>query len=93
MEQELETSGDRVLMEVLRDLPSGVAAVCGGLMSCGTCHVYLSQGSAARLPAPSAEEIQLLASLSGYQSTSRLSCQIYLEPRMPDIRLTIAPEG
>ena len=29
------------LMEVLRELDYGVAAICGGLCSCATCHVYV----------------------------------------------------
>ena len=34
--------GDK-LMEVLREYDWGVAAICGGMCSCGTCHVYLGQ--------------------------------------------------
>lgn len=91
--REIESAGDVVLMEVLRDLPYGVAAVCGGMLLCGTCHVYLCAQDAGRFALPSNEESLLLESIDCRQPTSRLSCQLYVTPEFGDFGLTIAPGG
>ena len=81
------------LMEVLRDLDYGVAAVCGGLCSCATCHVYINGDWADRLPEPQSDELELLAELPTYRKpTSRLSCQITLTEAFNGLRITIAPD-
>ena len=41
MEHEVEGNTSFTLMENLRDLEYGVAAVCGGMCACATCHVYI----------------------------------------------------
>ena len=57
----------------------GIAADCGGLMTCATCHVYVDEPFASQLGAPDAEEAAMLAFTAGpRQSNSRLSCQITL---------------
>lgn len=91
--REIESAGDVVLMEILRELPYGVAAVCGGMLSCGTCHVYLRTQDASRFVPPSNEELQLLESIECRQPASRLSCQLYITPELGDFGLTIAPGG
>ena len=57
----------------------GIAADCGGLMTCATCHVYVREPFAARLPPPSADELGMLEfTASPRQPNSRLSCQLEL---------------
>jgi len=58
----------------------GIAADCGGAMSCATCHVFVEPAWSARLPAPSADEramLEMTATPAG--PTSRLACQIALD--------------
>ena len=38
----------------------GIAADCGGMMTCGTCHVFVHEPHAALLPAMQAEEYAML---------------------------------
>lgn len=58
----------------------GIAADCGGTLSCATCHVFVDAAWLARLPAPSADERAMLE-MTGTpaEATSRLSCQIALD--------------
>ncbi len=57
----------------------GIAADCGGLMTCATCHVYVDEPFATQLGAPDAEETAMLAfTAAPRQANSRLSCQIIL---------------
>ncbi len=81
------------LMEALRDGGHDeLLALCGGCCSCATCHVYIDPEFAAKLPAMSEDENELLDSTSHRKETSRLSCQIKLTDALNGLRTTIAPE-
>ena len=57
----------------------GIEADCGGLLTCGTCHVYVREPHASMLPAPSPDERGMLEFVaSPRQANSRLSCQLTL---------------
>jgi 2Fe-2S ferredoxin len=79
-------------MEPLRDMDEGVAAICGGMCSCATCHVYVDQEWLARLPPPMSDETDMLGDLNDRRENSRLSCQIVLQDALSGLRVTIAPE-
>ncbi len=89
-----ETHGEEglKLMEALCDLEYGVEAICGGMCSCATCHVYVDAEWAGRLPAMQDDENDLLDSLEHRRENSRLSCQVELTPELAGITVTIAPE-
>lgn len=80
------------VMEILRELDYGVAAICGGMCSCATCHVYVDPQWLSRLPAPTADERELLSGLGHVRGGSRLSCQIVLTEALHQLRVTIAPD-
>ena len=55
----------------------GIAADCGGCMTCATCHVFVDPAWLGHLPAPSADEDAMLDMTAvPRQPNSRLSCQI-----------------
>ena len=83
--------GDR-LMEVLREYDWGVAAICGGMCSCGTCHVFLDADWSGRFPVPDFDEEDLVDMLEHKQSNSRLSCQLELQEQHDGLAVTLAPE-
>lgn len=57
----------------------GIAADCGGLLTCGTCHVLVREPHASALPPPDADELGMLDfTATPRQPNSRLSCQIVL---------------
>lgn len=57
----------------------GIAADCGGLMTCATCHVFVEEPFASLLGPPDAAELAMLAfTATPRQPNSRLSCQITL---------------
>jgi ferredoxin, 2Fe-2S len=80
------------VMENLRELDYGVAAICGGMCSCATCHVYVDPGWLPRLPAMMSDERELLSELSHYRENSRLSCQVEFTPELAGLRVQIAPD-
>jgi 2Fe-2S ferredoxin len=80
------------VMETLRELDYGVAAICGGMCSCATCHVWVDDSWAGKLPAKQGDEQELLQELQGYKPTSRLSCQLQFNAGLSGLRVTIAPD-
>jgi ferredoxin, 2Fe-2S len=57
----------------------GIEADCGGSLTCATCHVYVREPFASRLPPASDDERGMLEfTASERRATSRLSCQIEL---------------
>ncbi|MHB1871654.1 MAG: 2Fe-2S iron-sulfur cluster-binding protein [Steroidobacteraceae bacterium] len=91
-EHQVEGKTGLKLMETLRDLEYGVAAICGGMCSCATCHVYVDPQWVSRLPEPMSDERELLTELSHYQDNSRLSCQLDFTPELDGLRVTVAPD-
>lgn len=57
----------------------GIAADCGGCLSCATCHVYVDPAWAERLPPLSEDEASMLEMTAAERRPeSRLSCEITL---------------
>lgn len=79
-ETTLESKPAGSLMEAAVDANvRGIEADCGGLLTCATCHVYVREPFAGRLPPPSKDELGMLAfTASERRPNSRLSCQIEL---------------
>jgi ferredoxin len=91
---EIEAKPGLKLMEILRELDYGVAAICGGLCSCATCHVFVEESWVAKLPKKQSDEQDLLTELADYNpATSRLSCQVDFTPELSGLRITFAPDG
>ncbi len=91
-ERTLEAPAGATLMEPLRDMDDGVAAICGGMCSCATCHVYVDADWVAKLPAPMSDETDMLGDLISRRDNSRLSCQIVLNDAVSGVKVSIAPE-
>jgi len=80
------------LMEVLREFDWGVAAICGGMCSCATCHVYLNEEWLDKFPPREMDEEELLEFLDYFKPNSRLSCQLELQQQHDGLSVTLAPE-
>ncbi len=81
------------LMQVLCEAGfDEILALCGGVCSCGTCHVYIDGGAGAGLAAMSADEEVLLDGSLHRRENSRLSCQLLVSDAFEGMQLTIAPE-
>lgn len=82
------------LMEIARD--SGVAGIvgdCGGGCACATCHVYVAADWWDKLDEPDGVEDMMLDMVDEVRTaTSRLGCQIRLEPQLDGLTVTVAPE-
>ncbi len=77
------------LMEALKANEYPIAATCGGMALCATCHVEILEGP--ELPEPSDDEAYMLDSLPIITDRSRLSCQIRLSPELEGMVLRLVP--
>lgn len=90
---QLEPANGDTVMAIIRNAGADEPfALCGGCLSCATCHVIVDPADMARLPPAKSEEEDLLAGLDGRTPTSRLSCQIGFDERLSGLRVRIAPE-
>jgi len=90
-----EVTGDAgaTLMEILRDADMGVAAICGGVCSCATCHVYIDPAWAGKIAPRSEDENDLLKELESFRpEMSRLSCQVEFTADMDGVVVEVAPD-
>lgn len=89
----IESDTGYSIMEILKANDQDVAAICGGVCSCATCHVYVAAEWAEKLEAPGADERVLTEESDHFrEGESRLSCQIQFLDELDGIELTLAPE-
>jgi 2Fe-2S ferredoxin len=70
----------------------GIAADCGGMMTCATCHVHVEEPYASMLEPPGADELGMLEfTASPRQPNSRLSCQIELHEGLDGLTVELPP--
>lgn len=92
-ERTVDASGGLSVMEIIRDNGfDELLALCGGCCSCATCHVYVDNAFADKLPTMSDDESDLLDSSDHRTARSRLSCQIPFVDSLDGLRVVIAPE-
>lgn len=92
--QDVTARAGRTLMEAAVDADvRGIAADCGGLATCATCHVIVAQPWAAQLPPPNGDEQGMLDfTASPRQAGSRLSCQITLSDDLDGMTVELPPK-
>lgn len=80
------------LMEFLKGNDYDILATCGGMALCATCHVEVISGFD-QLPGISDDEYAMLDTLPNMTPSSRLSCQLKLNPQMEGITVKIMGDG
>lgn len=81
--------GTSVMEAASRNGVDGITADCGGACSCATCHVIVDPYWYEKVGAPLDMEESMLEFAGEITPTSRLSCQITLDPELDGIRVTI----
>lgn len=80
------------LMEFLKGNEYDILATCGGMALCATCHVSVIKGFE-NLNEISNDEYAMLDTLPNITDTSRLSCQLKLNPEMNGLVVKIMGDG
>jgi 2Fe-2S ferredoxin len=73
-------TGSSAMEVALDNNVPGIVGECGGCCNCATCHGYVDSPWFERLPAGSAEELELVSYAFDPLPNSRLTCQIKLTP-------------
>jgi len=90
----LEAQAGMTVMEVIRDASVDEPfALCGGVCSCATCHIYVDPAFADRMSAMTDDESELLDGSGHRRVNSRLSCQIPFDEALDGLAVEIAPEA
>lgn len=83
-------TGQSLMQAAMTGNVDGIDADCGGMMTCGTCHVYVREPHASQLPPPSEDEAGMLDfTAAPRQPDSRLSCQIELTPALDGLTVDL----
>jgi 2Fe-2S ferredoxin len=85
-------SGQSLMRAAVDGGIDGIAADCGGCLTCATCHVIVDEPWLGRLdPAEAGEHAVLEMTAAPRQPGSRLSCQIRLGPRLDGLTVKLPP--
>jgi 2Fe-2S ferredoxin len=76
--------GSSLMQTALDHQVPGILADCGGCLTCGTCHGYLEADA---VTPPKDEEVALLEGVLNTRPTSRLLCQIKVEPSIDGLEV------
>lgn len=68
----------------------GILAICGGSCACSTCHAYIDDDWATKVGPPNDIEDSTLELAMERRPTSRLTCQIKVEPALDGLVVHIA---
>lgn len=85
------TAGDR-LLDLAQADGQPLEGTCEGQMACSTCHVIVDRDDFAKLKPASEMEEDMLDLAAGAGRTSRLACQIWLDPAWEDLTVRIPGE-
>jgi 2Fe-2S ferredoxin len=83
------TAGESVMRAATNNAVTGIAAECGGCLSCATCHGYVDLQWIERLPPPSEEEKVMLECAIDPRPNSRLTCQIVVSDELDGLVVEI----
>jgi ferredoxin, 2Fe-2S len=83
--------GQSLMEAAVRQGVDGIDADCGGALSCATCHVWIEEPWAARLPQRRKQECDMLEFAVSVRDTSRLCCQIIASPSLDGLEVGVPP--
>jgi len=84
--REVEASSGETIMEAgMRTMVRGIIGDCGGYLNCATCHGYIDDKWAEKLPPVTDVEDDMLDCAFDRHKNSRLTCQIQMDDTLDGI--------
>ncbi|NMN06018.1 MULTISPECIES: 2Fe-2S iron-sulfur cluster-binding protein [unclassified Novosphingobium] len=81
------------LLELGQNAGMPLEGTCEGQMACSTCHVIVAPDWYERLADASEDEEDMLDLAAGVTRTSRLACQIVLDPALDGLEVRVPAEA
>ena len=81
-------NGSTVMESAIKNGVPEIEAECGGACACATCHVYVDESWAERIPPAQPMEEDMLDFAFDVRPTSRLSCQIRVTAEIDGLAVT-----
>jgi 2Fe-2S ferredoxin len=81
--------GNSVMEGALLGGVDGIDGICGGTISCGTCHVHITPEWLDLVGKPGESETDLLEGLDDRRPSSRLACQIVARAELDGLTVSI----
>ena len=78
------------VMEIIRDWGLDIKAECGGACACATCHSYIDDAWADKLPQMDDMEDSMLDATFERKANSRLTCQIEVSDELDGLIVHVA---
>ena len=92
-ERRVQVQLGETMLTSLQDANVAVGSVCGGNMSCGTCHIHVEADSVDFERVRSPEETALLEDSRHFRrGQSRLACQVEVTAALAHARIVVAPD-
>ena len=89
--KEVDADPGYTVMEVaVNNGVDGIVAECGGACACATCHAYVDQAWADKLPPMDDMEDSMLDAAYERRETSRLTCQIEITDELDGLVIEVA---
>jgi ferredoxin len=88
-EHAIECVSGMTLMEAVRGAGLPLEATCGGSLACATCHVVVDPTFYEHVGSPSEDEEDMLDQGFNVTRTSRLACQITMEPKLDRLQIRL----
>jgi ferredoxin, 2Fe-2S len=86
--------GQSVMQVALGAMVPGITADCGGACTCATCHGYVDEAWLARVPPPSADELDMIdAACLDALPNSRLTCQVKITAELDGLVIRLPPSS
>lgn len=86
----LEGNSGSVMQLAVNNSIKGIDGDCGGVCSCATCHVFVSEKDIAKVGEASEIEADMLELADDANEFSRLCCQIEISDAIDGVELTVA---
>lgn len=83
------SDGESVMSAATSNGVPDITGECGGVLSCATCHVFVSESDLDRVaPMSSSEDEMLEGTAVDRTSSSRLSCQLIMSDELDGLEVT-----
>jgi 2Fe-2S ferredoxin len=85
----VEAAQGSLMTAAVQNQVKGIDGECGGVCSCGTCHVHVDPEWLERVGPPNDTEVEMLELDDHMTPASRLGCQVPIRPELDGLKVRV----